>query len=122
MKILVSLKRVADPDNANKIKVSGDGKAITSEGLEWKPNPFDEYAVETALRLNENAAKNEKLGEVVVMSIGAVEVMQTLRQALFFASAMASFCVEGFSIERLEKLSKADVAKRVRELEKMTKV
>jgi sugar/nucleoside kinase (ribokinase family) len=47
---------------------------------------------------------------------------QTLRQALFFASAMASFCVEGFSIERLEKLSKADVAKRVRELEKMTKV
>jgi len=46
----------------------------------------------------------------------------TLRKALFFASAMASFCVEGFSIERLEKLSKADVAKRVRELEKMTKV
>jgi cytidine kinase len=47
---------------------------------------------------------------------------KTLRKALFFASAMASFCVEGFSIERLEKLSKADVAKRVRELEKMTKV
>jgi sugar/nucleoside kinase (ribokinase family) len=47
---------------------------------------------------------------------------RTLRKALFFASAMASFCVEGFSIERLEKLSKADVAKRVRELEKMTKV
>lgn len=45
---------------------------------------------------------------------------RTMRKALFFASAMASFCVEGFSIERLEKLTKADVAKRVRELEKMT--
>ena len=82
MKILVPLKRVADPDNANKIKVSDDGKAITTEGLEWKPNPFDEYAVESALRLNENAAKNEKLGETVVMSIGPAEVIQILRQAL----------------------------------------
>jgi sugar/nucleoside kinase (ribokinase family) len=52
---------------------------------------------------------------------GALNV-RTMRKALFFASAMASFCVEGFSIERLEKLSKADVAKRVRELEKMTKL
>jgi electron transfer flavoprotein beta subunit len=82
VKILVPLKRVADPDNANKIKVSDDGKAITSEGLEWKPNPFDEYAVEAALRLNENAAKNEKLGETVVMSLGPADVMQTVRQAL----------------------------------------
>jgi len=46
--------------------------------------------------------------------------VRTMRKALFFASAMASFCVEGFSIERLEKLTKADVAKRMRELEKMT--
>jgi sugar/nucleoside kinase (ribokinase family) len=45
--------------------------------------------------------------------------VRTMRKALFFASAMASFCVEGFSIERLEKLTKADVAKRTRELEKM---
>jgi electron transfer flavoprotein beta subunit len=42
--------RVADPDNANKMKVSPDGSKVTSEGLEWKLNPFDEYAVETALR------------------------------------------------------------------------
>jgi sugar/nucleoside kinase (ribokinase family) len=45
--------------------------------------------------------------------------VRTMRKALFFASAMASFCVEGFSIERLEKLTKADVVKRTRELEKM---
>lgn len=82
MKILVPVKRVADPDNANKVKVSGDGSAVTSDGLEWKPNPFDEYAVEAALRLNENAPKNEKLGETIVASIGPSDVQQTLRQAL----------------------------------------
>lgn len=82
MKILVPVKRVSDPDNANKVKVSADASAVTAEGLEWKPNPFDEYAVETALRLNENAAKNEKLGETVVVSIGPADVAQTLRQAL----------------------------------------
>lgn len=82
MKILVPVKRVCDPDNANKVKVAADGSAVTSEGLEWKPNPFDEYAVESALRLNENASNNEKLGETVVLSLGASDVQQTLRQAL----------------------------------------
>jgi electron transfer flavoprotein beta subunit len=82
VKILVPVKRVSDPDNANKVKISADGGAVTTEGLEWKPNPFDEYAVETALRLNENAAKNEKLGETVVVSLGPAEAAQTLRQTL----------------------------------------
>jgi electron transfer flavoprotein beta subunit len=82
MKILVPVKRVCDPDNANKVKIAADGAAVTSEGLEWKPNPFDEYAVEAALRLNENAAKSEKLGETVVISFGPADVAQTLRQTL----------------------------------------
>lgn len=82
MKILVPVKRVADPDNANKMKVSPDGTKVTSEGLEWKINPFDEYAVEAALRLNEKGGTNEKLGEVVVVSFGGAEVAQTLRQPL----------------------------------------
>ncbi len=82
MKILVPVKRVSDPDNANKVKVTADAKAITTDGLEWKPNPFDEYAVETALRLNENAKGTEKLGETVVITLGAKEGAQTLRQAL----------------------------------------
>src|SRR6187455_2466436 len=81
MKILVPLKRVADPDNANKVKVNA-GK-IDTTGLEWKPNPFDEYAVETALRLTENAANTKaRLGEVVVVSFGPKEVETTLRAAL----------------------------------------
>jgi electron transfer flavoprotein beta subunit len=82
VKILVPVKRVADPDNANKVKITGDASAVTTDGLEWKPNPFDEYAVEAALRLNENAPKNEKLGETIVVTLGPTEVQQTLRQAL----------------------------------------
>ena len=82
MKILVPVKRVADPDNANKMKVSPDGTQVTSEGLEWKINPFDEYAVEAALRLNEKGGTNESLGETVVVSIGNADVAQTLRQPL----------------------------------------
>jgi electron transfer flavoprotein beta subunit len=82
VKILVPVKRVCDPDNANKVKITADGATVTSEGLEWKPNPFDEYAVEAALRLNENAPKNEKLGETIVVSFGPDDVQQTLRQTL----------------------------------------
>jgi len=82
VKILVPVKRVADPDNANKMKVSPDGTQVTSEGLEWKINPFDEYAVEAALRLNEKGGTNESLGETVVVSIGNADVAQTLRQPL----------------------------------------
>jgi electron transfer flavoprotein beta subunit len=81
MKILVPLKRVADPDNANKVKVNG-GKLETT-GLEWKPNPFDEYAVETALRLTENGASpKQRQGEVVVVTFGPKETETTLRGAL----------------------------------------
>ncbi len=81
MKILVPLKRVADPDNANKIKVTG-GK-IETTGLEWKPNPFDEYAVETALRLTENGtATKARQGEVTVVTFGPKETESTLRAAL----------------------------------------
>ena len=89
MKVLVSVKRVCDPDNANKVKIGADAASVTSEGLEWKPNPFDEYAVEAALRLTENAAKNERVGEVIVVSLGPAEVAQTLRQALAMGIATA---------------------------------
>lgn len=83
MKVLVLLKRVADPDNANKIKVSPDGRAVDSSGLEWKMNPFDEYALESALRLTENAkAPKSRLGEVVVVTLAPKEAETTLRSAL----------------------------------------
>ncbi len=84
MKILVPLKRTADPDNANKIKIAPGGAKVVTDGLEPKPNPFDEYAVETALRLTENGTnpKARLAGDsVVVCTFGAKEASQTLRQA-----------------------------------------
>ena len=81
MKILVPLKRVADPDNANKVKVSAT--KVDTTGLEYKPNPFDEYAVETALRLTENGATpKSRAGELVVVTFGPKETETTLRAAL----------------------------------------
>ena len=82
MKILVPLKRVADPDNANKIRVNADGTEVTTDGLEGKMNPFDEWALEGALRLTENAASKERTGEVVVVSIGPKEATTVLRQGM----------------------------------------
>ncbi len=83
MKILVALKRVADPDNANKVKIPASGEKIETAGLEPKPNPFDEYALETALRLTENGQTPKvRAGEVVVVTFGPKEAEQQLRAAL----------------------------------------
>jgi electron transfer flavoprotein beta subunit len=83
VKILVPLKRVADPDNANKVKIPSTGDRIDTTGLEWKPNPFDEYALEAALRLTENGQTPKvRAGEVVVVTFGPKETETTLRAAL----------------------------------------
>ncbi|MFO0590156.1 MAG: electron transfer flavoprotein subunit beta/FixA family protein [Polyangiaceae bacterium] len=83
MKILVPLKRVADPDNANKVKIPASGATIETTGLEWKPNPFDEYALEAALRLTEDGkAPKVRAGEVIVVTFGPKETETTLRAAL----------------------------------------
>jgi electron transfer flavoprotein beta subunit len=83
MKVLVALKRVADPDNANKVKVPADGEKIDTSGLESKMNPFDEYALEAALRLTEDGkAPKIRLGEIIVVTVGPKESDATLRSAL----------------------------------------
>jgi electron transfer flavoprotein beta subunit len=83
VKILVALKRVADPDNANKVKIPAAGDKVDTTGLEWKPNPFDEYALEAALRLTENGqAPKPRVGEVTVVTFGPKETETTLRSAL----------------------------------------
>ncbi|MDP9036618.1 MAG: electron transfer flavoprotein subunit beta/FixA family protein [Myxococcota bacterium] len=82
MKILVAVKRVSDPDNLNKIKLTPQGE-VDASGLEAKPSPYDEYALETALRLTENgAAPKQRLGQVVVVTFGPKEAEQTLRAML----------------------------------------
>jgi electron transfer flavoprotein beta subunit len=83
VKVIVALKRVADPDNANKVAIAADGSAVQTSGLEWKLNPFDEYALEAALRLTENGAQpKSRQGEVVVVSLAPKEAEATLRAAL----------------------------------------
>jgi len=82
VKILVAVKRVADPENLNKIKLSAQGKVDTT-GLEPKASPYDDYALETALRLTENGTNTKaRLGEVVVVTFGPKDAEQTLRAML----------------------------------------
>ena len=65
MKILVTIKRVPDPELKVKLK---DG-VIDLSGASWVVNTFDEYAVETALRLRENGETAATHAEVVVLSL-----------------------------------------------------
>jgi electron transfer flavoprotein beta subunit len=75
LKILVTAKRVEDPES--KIKVKPDGTGIVTDGVNYKMNPFDEIAVEEALRLKEKHG-----GEVIVASIGADKSVTEIRAAL----------------------------------------
>ena len=76
MKILVSVKRV--PDYETKVRPRADGKGIETAGLRWIMNPFDEIAVEEAVRLKEK----KHFSEVVVVTFGPAECVEQLRKAL----------------------------------------
>jgi len=89
MKIMVPIKRVSDPDNANKVKITPDGKGVTSEGLSWDINPFDLYGVEAAIRLTENGPKKERIGEVFVVTLGPQDVAIQLRRCLAMGAEKA---------------------------------
>ena len=80
MKILVPVKRVPDPTQKAKIK---DGH-IDLTGASWIVNTFDEYAVETALRLLENGAENKRIegSEIVLVSIGPEDAAKEIRTCL----------------------------------------
>ncbi|MEM7160598.1 MAG: electron transfer flavoprotein subunit beta/FixA family protein [Myxococcota bacterium] len=79
MKILVTVKRIPDPDENLKFA----GSAIDTSSSKWVPNAFDEYAVETALRLAENVSKKkERLAEVIVLSICPKDKRQHVTQFL----------------------------------------
>jgi len=79
VKILVPVKRVPDPTQKAKIK---DGH-IDLTGASWIVNTFDEYAVETALRLLENGADNTRAGgEIIVVSIGPEDAGKEIRTCL----------------------------------------
>merc|ERR1712223_1108394 len=76
MKILVGVKRVID--YAVKIRVRPDSKGVVTDGVKHSMNPFDEIAVEEAVRL-----KEKKLAkEIVVVSCGPAAAQETIRTAL----------------------------------------
>ncbi|MFT3841365.1 MAG: electron transfer flavoprotein subunit beta/FixA family protein [Myxococcaceae bacterium] len=108
MKILVTAKRVEDPES--KIKVKPDGAGIVLEGLKYKINPFDEIAVEEALRL---VAKHQ--GEVVVVSVGSKDVQEQLRHALAMGANRAVWVNHAGP---LDQLGIAGLLKKVIEKEK----
>ena len=76
MKVLVPVKRVVDYNV--KIRVKSDGSGVELANVKMSMNPFDEIAVEEAIRLKEAG----KVEEIVVVSIGPAQAQETLRTAL----------------------------------------
>ena len=75
-KILVGLKRVVDYNV--RVRVKSDGSGVETDGVKMSINPFDEIALEEALRIKESGGASE----VIVVSIGTTEAQQQLRTGL----------------------------------------
>jgi electron transfer flavoprotein beta subunit len=76
MKILVPVKRVVDYNV--KVRVKADGSGVETAGVKMSMNPFDEIAVEEALRLREKGIATE----IVAVSLGVTQCTETIRTAL----------------------------------------
>src|SRR5437867_12538333 len=76
MKIAVCIKRV--PDSETRVKIAADGKSLDEAGVKFVLNPYDEFAVEEALRRKEEAGA----GEVAVICLGPAAAQETIRTAL----------------------------------------
>ncbi|OGO94486.1 MAG: electron transfer flavoprotein subunit beta [Coxiella sp. RIFCSPHIGHO2_12_FULL_44_14] len=83
MKVLVAVKRVLDFNS--KIRIKADGSGVDTEHVKKSLNPFDEIALEEAVRLKEKKIAQE----IVVISIGNEECQETLRSALAFGADRA---------------------------------
>jgi electron transfer flavoprotein beta subunit len=104
MKILVAVKRVVD--FSVKVRVKADGSGVELNNLKMSMNPFDEIAVEEALRLKESG----KAAEVVAVSIGPPEAAETIRAA-FAMGADRGILVKAPG--RVEPLAVAKILKAV---------
>jgi len=76
MKVLVAVKRVVDYNV--KIRVKTDGTGVETAGVKMSMNPFDEIAVEEAVRLKEAGG----VEEIIVVSLGVSQAQETIRTAL----------------------------------------
>jgi electron transfer flavoprotein beta subunit len=99
MKVLVAVKRVVDYNV--KVRVKSDGTGVDTAGVKMSMNPFDEIAVEEAVRLKEKGAATE----IVAVSCGATACGETLR------TAMAIGADRGVLVESEAELQPLAVAK-----------
>ncbi|AJD52711.1 MULTISPECIES: electron transfer flavoprotein subunit beta/FixA family protein [Thalassospira] len=106
MKVLVPVKRVVDYNV--KIRVKADGTGVDLANVKMSMNPFDEIAIEEAVRLKESGKANE----VVAVSIGPAQAQETLRTALAMGADRAILITVDGPIEPLSvaKLLKGVVA------------
>ena len=104
MKILVPVKRVVDYNV--KIKVKSDNSGVDLENTKMSMNPFDEIAVEEAVRLKEKKICNE----IIAISIGSAKSEETLRTALAVGAD------KGILIETEEEVQPLEVAKILKEI------
>ncbi|QWD91721.1 electron transfer flavoprotein subunit beta/FixA family protein [Polynucleobacter sp. MWH-Braz-FAM2G] len=110
MKILVAVKRVVDYNV--KIRVKSDGSGVDLANVKMSMNPFDEIAVEEAVRLKEAGVATE----VVVVSAGPTQCQETLRTALAIGADRA-ILVETAPDADLQPLAVAKILKAVAEKE-----
>ncbi|PKR53773.1 electron transfer flavoprotein subunit beta/FixA family protein [Thalassospira marina] len=109
MKVLVPVKRVVDYNV--KIRVKADGTGVDLANVKMSMNPFDEIAVEEAVRLKEAGTASE----IVVVSIGPAQAQDTLRTALAMGADRAILITVE---ETVESLAVAKLLKAVVEEEK----
>ena len=107
MKVLVAVKRVVDYNV--KVRVRADGCGVDTANVKFSMNPFDEIAVEEAVRLKEAGTASE----VVVVSIGPAQAQETLRSALAIGADRATLIQIDDTVEPLAvaKLLTAIVAR-----------
>ena len=108
MKVLVPVKRVIDYNV--KVRVKADGSGVDLANVKMSMNPFDEIAVEEAIRLKE-AGKAE---EVIAISIGVKQAQETLRTALAMGADRAILVVASEDVHQdIEPLAVAKILKAV---------
>jgi len=107
MKILVAVKRVVDFNV--KVRVKGDGSGVETSNVKMSMNPFDEIAVEEAIRLKEAGTASE----IVAVSCGLQASQETLRTALALGADRAILVETGVELQPLAvaKLLRAIVEK-----------
>ena len=94
-KILVGLKRVVDYNV--RVRVKNDGSGVETDGVKMSINPFDEIALEEALRIKERG----EASEVIVISVGATDALQQLRTGLAMGADRAILVEAGTAVEPL---------------------